>query len=78
VLLDAIGDCAVRFDEMSDSGKDSYYGEAARKWRHVEYRVKTVQKSSKALSKGLSGEELQWVIAAYLWCSINHETSCFK
>lgn len=77
VLLDAVGTCAVKFEKMSDNGNDSLYSEPARKWRTIEHRIKNVNSNDDELSEELSNDELEWVVAAYLWCSVLNETTCF-
>lgn len=78
VLLDAVGKCAVEFEKMSDNGGDSLYSEPARKWRTIEHHLKHAKQDNKKLSDELNDNELEWVIAAYLWCSVLSETTCFQ
>lgn len=77
LLIDVVGDCAVRFESMSDNRTDSMYSEPARKWRRIEQKLKKAKKNNESVSTVLTSEEMEWVAAAYLWCSINNETTCF-
>ena len=77
LLIDAVGDCAVTFESMSDSGTDSMYSEPSRKWRHIEPKLKTAKENNESISTALTNDEIEWVVTAYLWCSINNETTCF-
>lgn len=78
VILDAVTDCAVQFEEMGKRSSDTLYSEPARQWRQIEHKIQTAKKDNTKISNALTDNELEWVIAAYLWCSTNNDTTCFR
>lgn len=71
-VRDCVAFSADQFEQMSDNGTDSYYGEPARKWNRLVFPLENIWTRDMTVAETDFNEtDLWWIAVGILWWELN-------